>query len=101
MAQEMKKISIVYHSGFGYMQRQAEYVAKDAPEAGAQASLGLLPGNNVSADSCQGLNAVGSFAGVMSQCNADQGVDAMAECDLQTAEHLGRRAAEIALRYHR
>lgn len=64
-------------------------------------SLGLPPGNNVSTGSRQDLNATGSFVGAMSQSNADQGVDAMAESDLKTAQHLGRRVAEIALRYHR
>ena len=186
----MKKIAIVYHSGYGHTQRQAEHVAKGARAAGAQVSLipaaeaesrfaelnaadviifgaltymgsvsapfkafmdstsklwqarawqdklaagftnsaswsgdklnslvqlmvfasqhgmiwtslGLLPGNNASTGSRQDLNAMGSFVGAMSQSNADQGADAMAESDLKTAEHLGRRVAEIALRYHR
>ena len=185
----MKKIAIVYHSGYGHTQRQAEHVAKGARAAGAQvslipvteaesrfaelnasdaiifgaptymgsvsapfkafmdstsrlwqarawqdklaagftnsaswsgdklnsliqlmvfanqhgmiwASLGLLPGNNVSTGSRGDLNAIGSFSGAMSQSNADQGADAMAESDLKTAEHLGRRVAEVALRYH-
>jgi NAD(P)H dehydrogenase (quinone) len=185
----MKKIAIVYHSGYGHTQRQAEHVARGARQAGSQVSLipaaeaesrfaelnaadaiifgaptymgsvsapfkafmdstsklwqarawqdklaagytnsaswsgdklnsliqmmvfanqhgmiwtslGLLPGNNVSTGSRRDLNSMGSFAGAMAQSNAEQGADTMAESDLMTAEHLGRRVAEIALRYH-
>lgn len=61
-------------------------------------SLGLPPGNNSSQGSLDDLNRLGSFLGAMAQSNADQGADAMRESDLKTAEHLGRRVAEQALR---
>jgi len=61
-------------------------------------SLGLPPGNNSSQGSVDDLNRLGSFLGAMAQSNADQGADAMRESDLKTAEHLGRRVAEQALR---
>jgi NAD(P)H dehydrogenase (quinone) len=61
-------------------------------------SLGLMPGNNNSKGSSADLNRVGSFSGAMAQSNADEGADAMAESDLLTAAHLGRRVAEQARR---
>jgi NAD(P)H dehydrogenase (quinone) len=61
-------------------------------------SLGLPPGNNSSKGSVDDLNRLGSFLGAMSQSNADQGADAMRESDLKTAEHLGQRVAQTALR---
>lgn len=62
-------------------------------------SLGLPPGNNTSKGSVADLNRVGSYSGAMAQSNADQGADGMVESDLQTAEHLGKRVAEAALRW--
>ena len=61
-------------------------------------SLGLPPGNNASTGSVDDLNRIGSYAGAMAQSNADEGAEAMRESDLKTAEHLGRRVAEMALR---
>lgn len=59
--------------------------------------LGLLPGNNASTGSVDDLNRLGSFSGAMSQSNVDQGPDvAPPESDRRTAEHLGKRVAEIA-----
>ncbi|MEJ0062426.1 MAG: flavodoxin family protein [Alphaproteobacteria bacterium] len=62
-------------------------------------NLGLLPGNNASTASPNDLNRLGSFLGAMAQSNNDQGPDlAPPEADRKTAEHLGRRVAEIAAR---
>lgn len=61
-------------------------------------SLSLMPGNNSSKGSQADLNSVGSYGGAMAQSNLDQGADAMRESDLKTAEHLGRRVAEMAQR---
>jgi NAD(P)H dehydrogenase (quinone) len=61
------------------------------------AGLGLLPGNNSSKGSNEDLNQLGSFIGAMAQANADQGADGIKASDLRTAEHLGRRIAELAL----
>lgn len=59
--------------------------------------LGLLPGNNSSKGSSQDLNRVGGFFGAMAQSNADQGPElAPPESDQKTAEHLGKRVAELA-----
>jgi NAD(P)H dehydrogenase (quinone) len=61
------------------------------------AGLGLLPGNNSSKGSENDLNRLGSFAGAMAQSNVDQGPEgAPPESDRRTAEHLGKRVAEIA-----
>ena len=61
---------------------------------------GLMPGNNNSKGSVEDLNRLGSFLGVMSQSNSDQGPDvAPPKADQQTAEHLGTRVAEAALRW--
>src|SRR5258707_11825655 len=64
--------------------------------------LGLLPGNNSSKASTDDLNPLGSFLGAMAQSNADQGPEqGPTAADLRTAEHLGRRVAETALRWQR
>lgn len=61
------------------------------------AGLGLPPGNNSSKGSVDDLNQLGSFIGAMAQANADQGAEGIKASDLRTAEHLGRRVAELAL----
>jgi len=58
--------------------------------------LGLMPGNNSSKGSPEDLNRMGSFTGLMTQSNVDQGADAIPASDLKTAEHLGRRVAQFA-----
>ncbi|MGE0661067.1 MAG: flavodoxin family protein [Reyranellaceae bacterium] len=61
------------------------------------AGLGLPPGNNSSKGSVEDLNQLGSYIGAMAQANADQGAEGIKPSDLRTAEHLGRRVAELAL----
>jgi multimeric flavodoxin WrbA len=62
-------------------------------------NLGLPPGNNSSAGSEDDLNRLGFFMGAASQSNADESPElAPPQADLLTAEHLGRRVAEVALR---
>jgi NAD(P)H dehydrogenase (quinone) len=62
--------------------------------------LGLLPGNNSSTGSLNDLNRIGSFTGAMSQSNVDQGPDLVPpQADLLTAEHLGKRVAQAAIRW--
>lgn len=64
--------------------------------------LGLLPGNHTSAGSPEDLNRLAGFLGAMAQSNADQGADLVPPAsDRLTAEHLGRRVAEAALRWRR
>lgn len=60
---------------------------------------GLMPGNNHSGGTVADLNRLGCQWGAMAQSNADQGAEAMQESDLQTAEALGKRIAEMALRF--
>ncbi len=60
--------------------------------------VGLLPGNNSTKGSVADLNRLGSSSGVMVQANADQGVEGIPESDFKTAEHLGKRVAEQAVR---
>jgi multimeric flavodoxin WrbA len=61
---------------------------------------GLMPGNNSSLGSADDINRVGSFLGLMTQSNADQGPDlAPPQSDRRTAELFGRRVAEVALRW--
>lgn len=60
--------------------------------------LGLPPGNNSSAGSEEDLNRLGFFLGAAAQSNADEDARAAPPtADLKTAEHLGRRVAELAL----
>ncbi len=63
--------------------------------------LGLMPGNNSSKGSTDDLNRLGTCSGAMAQANADQGPEAMLDSDLKTAEFLGRRVAEQAVRLGR
>ena len=60
--------------------------------------LGLLPGNNTSKGSVNDLNRLGGFGGALTQSNNDQGAEAIIDSDLRTAEHLGKRVAQTALR---
>lgn len=62
----------------------------------------LLPGNNNSNGSVEDLNRLGSFLGAMAQANADQGADlAPPASDRKTAEILGKRVTEAAVRWAR
>ncbi|MFV0662693.1 flavodoxin family protein [Denitromonas sp.] len=61
-------------------------------------NLGLMPGNNSSKGSVEDLNRLGGQLGAMAQSNADEGAEAMQLSDLRTAEHLGARVAQLALR---
>lgn len=62
-------------------------------------SLGILPGNNSSTGSSDDLNRVGSYLGLMTQSNNDQGPDiAPPASDLETSRLYGKRIAEHALR---
>lgn len=64
--------------------------------------LGLPPGNNSSSGSEEDLNRLGFFLGAAAQSNADEPADtAPPAADLRTAEHLGRRVAEVALQFAR
>ena len=62
--------------------------------------LGLLPGNHTSQGSPEDLNRLAGFLGAMAQSNADQASDIVPPpADLATAEHLGARVAQAALRW--
>ena len=63
-------------------------------------SLGLLSGIDATHSKADAVNRLGSWLGVMAQSNVDQGPDlAPPDSDRRTAEHLGRRVAEAALRW--
>lgn len=62
--------------------------------------VGDPPGNNWSGGSVNDVNRLGSWLGVMSQSNGDQGPElAPSEGDRKTAERHGRRVARIAKRW--
>jgi NAD(P)H dehydrogenase (quinone) len=62
--------------------------------------LGLLPGNHTSKGSPDDLNRLAGFLGAMAQSNADAPPEiAPRSSDRATAEHLGRRVAEAAMRW--
>lgn len=64
--------------------------------------LGLLPGNATSKGSVKDLNRLGAFGGAFSQSNSDEGPEmAPPESDKLTGKHLGRRVAEMALRWEK
>jgi multimeric flavodoxin WrbA len=62
--------------------------------------LGLAPGNNHSKGSSDDLNRTGASLGVMAQANADQGNEGIGASEFRTAQALGKRVAEAALRWH-
>ena len=59
---------------------------------------GMMPGNNNSKGSIEDLNRLGSATGLMSQANADQGVEGIAASDFKTAEAFGARVAQFAMK---
>ena len=61
--------------------------------------LGLPPGNNHSKGSIEDLNRTGASIGVMAQAHADQGVEGIGQSEFKTAEALGKRVAQAALRW--
>src|SRR6478672_363743 len=61
--------------------------------------LGLAPGNNHSKGSPEDLNRTGASLGVMAQANADQGNEGIGQSEFRTAQALGKRVAEAALRW--
>lgn len=64
--------------------------------------LDLMPGNSSSTGSVNDLNRHGSWLGVMTQSNNDQGADLTPiRSDLDTASYLGRRVALTAGRFNR
>lgn len=64
--------------------------------------LGLPPGNNSSTGSDEDLNRLGFFLGAAAQSNADESAEfAPPVSDLLTAEHLGRRVAEMTAQFVR
>lgn len=63
---------------------------------------GMTPGYNASTSSPENINRIGSFLGLMTQANADQGPDvAPPQVDRNTAEAFGQRVAEVAERWKR
>ncbi|MEU4422091.1 flavodoxin family protein [Actinoplanes sp. NPDC024001] len=62
-------------------------------------SLGLPPGwLYTTGGDAEDLNRLGGFLGAMAQAPSDAGPDeAPATADLRTAEHLGRRVAQVAV----
>ncbi|MBY0449049.1 MAG: flavodoxin family protein [Cyanobacteria bacterium] len=61
--------------------------------------LDVMPGNNTSTSTAEGLNRLGSTLGMMSQSNVDQPADlAPPRSDLETGKALGARVAQFAHR---
>jgi hypothetical protein len=59
-----------------------------------------MPGFNKKGSTVEDLNRVGSYLGLMTQSNIDEGPDtAPISSDRKTAELFGRRVAELALRW--
>jgi NAD(P)H dehydrogenase (quinone) len=63
--------------------------------------LDLHPGNSSSTGSDEDLNRLGSWIGAMAQSNSDQGPEVTPmDSDLKTAAYLGKRVAELTLRFN-
>ena len=64
------------------------------------AGTGMFPGYNNKNGTPNDINRVGSFLGLMTQANADEGPDvAPPKSDRETAELFGARVAEVAQRW--
>jgi NAD(P)H dehydrogenase (quinone) len=61
--------------------------------------LGMAPGYNHSKGSPEDLNRTGASLGLMAQAHADQGNDGIGESEFKTAQALGKRVAEAAVRW--
>ena len=62
--------------------------------------LDLMPGDSSSTGSVEDLNRHGSWLGVMTQSNNDQGADQTpGASDLKTAAYLGERVAKVTQRF--
>ena len=65
-------------------------------------SLGMMPGYNKKGSTPEDLNRVGSYLGLMTQSNIDEGPDtAQAASARKTADLFGRRVAEAAIRWNK
>ena len=63
-------------------------------------SLGLIPGDLLGKPESKDINRLGSFLGAMSCSSFDQSAEfAPPDCDLKTAQLLGKRVAELANRW--
>ncbi|WP_409560505.1 flavodoxin family protein [Hyphomicrobium sp. B1] len=61
---------------------------------------GMMPGYNSTTTTPEAINRLGSFLGLMTQANADEGADkAPPQQDRKTAELFGARIAEAAARW--
>lgn len=66
------------------------------------AGTGMMPGYNTKSGSPDSINRIGSFSGLMTQANVDEGPDvAPPQVDRKTAELFGARVAEVAARWKR
>jgi NAD(P)H dehydrogenase (quinone) len=66
------------------------------------AGTGMMPGYNTNGGSPDSINRIGSFFGLMTQANIDEGPDlAPPQVDRKTAELFGARVAEVAARWKR
>jgi NAD(P)H dehydrogenase (quinone) len=64
------------------------------------AGTALMPGYNRKGTTPEDINRVGSFLGLMTQSNVDEGPDTVPPLsDRKTAELFGRRIAEVAVRW--
>jgi multimeric flavodoxin WrbA len=62
---------------------------------------GMMPGYNTKDASPENVNRLGSFLGLMTQSNADEGPEAAPPAsDRRTAEVFGTRIAEVAVRWN-
>jgi NAD(P)H dehydrogenase (quinone) len=64
------------------------------------AGTGMMPGYNRKGSTPEDINRVGSFLGLMTQSNVDEGPDVVPPAaDRKTAELFGKRIAEVAVRW--
>lgn len=60
----------------------------------------ILPNTSGKSPNPDGMNRLGSWLGLMTQANSDEGPDiAPPQSDRKTAEHFGKRVAEITIKF--
>ncbi|MGO8954624.1 MAG: flavodoxin family protein [Rhodomicrobium sp.] len=65
------------------------------------AGTAIMPGYNRKGSTPEDINRIGSFLGLMTQSNIDEGPDTMPpSADRNTAELFGKRVAEVTLRWN-
>ncbi len=95
----MRKISIVYHSGYGHTSNQANGIASGMESVEGVTTHPIAIGQDgeiTESAKRDDINYLGSFGGLMAQSPSDAGTDeAPTTGDIETAKVFGIRVATV------